>query len=81
MSIRLTIRLFGTLSLGMPDYDHKKGIVVDAPDDVTPEGLLTGLQISLSHIGLISSENQAIQRDTRLADGMTISFFSLVSGG
>ena len=81
MTIRLTIRLFGNLSLQMPDYDHKKGIIVYAPDDVTPEDLLTHLQIQISHIGFISYENQAIQRDTRLTDGMTISFFSQVSGG
>ena len=81
MTIRLTIRLFGTLSLQVPDYDHKKGIIVDAPDGVTPEDLLTHLQIQLSHIGLICYENQAIQRDTPLTDGMTISFFSPVYGG
>ena len=81
MTIQLTIRLFGTLSSGIPDYNHKKGVLVDAPDDVTPEDLLKDLKIPLSHIGLISRENQAIQRDTPLADQMTIHFFSLVSGG
>jgi hypothetical protein len=81
MCIRLTIRLFGTLSSAVPDYDHKKGIVVDVPDGITPEWLLNGLQISLSNIGLISCENQVIQRNTLLTDGMTIHFFSLISGG
>jgi len=81
MTIRLTIRLFGTLSLRVPDYDHKKGIIVDAPDGITPGYVLSHLQIPLSHIGLISHKNQAIRRDTRLVDKMTISFFSPVYGG
>lgn len=81
MTIQLTVRLFGTLSLKVPDYDHKNGLIVDAPDGVTPENLLKDLQIPLSHVGLISHENHAIQRDTLLTDKMTISFFSLVCGG
>jgi len=81
VTIRLAIQLFGTLSLKVLDYDHEKGIIVDVPDNITPEDLLRDMQIPLSHIGLISCENQAIQRDALLIDGMTISFFSLVSGG
>ena len=81
MTIQLTIKLFGTLSLGVPDYDHEKGVVIDAPDGITPEGLLTDLQIIPSHVGLISYKNRAIQQDTHLSDGMVISFFSPISGG
>ncbi|MCD4677362.1 MAG: hypothetical protein K8S18_15425 [Desulfobacula sp.] len=81
MPIRLTIRLFATLSLRVPDYDHKKGILVDAPYGVTPADLLKDMKIPLSHIGFISDGNKAIAQDTLLADKMTVSFFSLVSGG
>ncbi|WP_300461661.1 MoaD/ThiS family protein [Desulfobacula sp.] len=81
MTIRVTIRLFGTLSLKVPDYEHKKGLIVHLPDDATPEDLLKRLQLPPSHVGLISHENQAIQRNTRLKDGMTIGLFSPVYGG
>ncbi|MDA3791442.1 MAG: hypothetical protein PF503_23465 [Desulfobacula sp.] len=81
MTIRLTVRLFGTLSLNVPDYDHEKGLIVDMSDGVTPVDLLNDLQIPLSHVGLISHENHTIQLDTPLTDKMTISFFSLVAGG
>ena len=81
MGIQLTIRLFGTLSLKVPDYDHKRGIVVNAPDSITSEKLLKGIKIPLSHIGVISDGKQAIQRDAYLTNGMTINFFSLLSGG
>ncbi len=81
MTIRLTIRLFGTLSSKVLDYDHEKGLRVDVPDDVTPEALLKDLKIPLSHIGLISNGSQSIKLGTPLTDKMSISFFSLISGG
>ena len=81
MTIQLTIRLFGTLGLKKTDYDHKKGIMVDVPDNITPEQLLEDMHIPVSHIGLISDGNQSIQLDTLLSDKMTINFFSLVCGG
>lgn len=81
MTIRLTIKLFGTLSARVPDYNHQTGICVDAPDDATPEDLLNDLSIPLSHIGIISDGRHFLQKDCGLNEGMTISFFSLVSGG
>ncbi len=81
MTIQLIIKLFGTLSLKVPDYDHKTGIVMDAPDGATPEYVLSFLKISVSDVGLISHENQAIKWDTYLRDNMTISIFSPVYGG
>ena len=81
LTIRLTIRLFGTLSLQVPGYDHKKGLIIDAPCGVTPLDVLADLQIPISHVGLISHDNRAIQQDTPLKDQMTISFFSLAGGG
>lgn len=81
MTIQLTIRLFGTLSSRVPDYDHNTGIRVDAPDDTTPEDLLKDLKIPLAHIGFVSDGSQAIQLGTCLTDKMSVSFFSLISGG
>ncbi|MCF6248927.1 MAG: hypothetical protein L3J69_16450 [Desulfobacula sp.] len=81
MAIQLTIHLFGTLSSKVPNYDHKKGLLVDAPDAVTPEDLLKDLKIPLTHIGFVSDGRQAIQFDTPLTDKMNVSFFSLISGG
>lgn len=81
LTIRLTIRLFGTLSLKVPGYDHKKGLIVDAPCGATPLDVLADLQIPILHVGLITHDNRAIQQDTLLQDRMSISFFSLVGGG
>ncbi|NOX32676.1 MAG: MoaD/ThiS family protein [Deltaproteobacteria bacterium] len=81
MTIRLTIRLFGTLGLKVPGYDYKKGMSVDLPDGATPEDILKDLQIPLSHIGSISNGKNSLQRDSLLTDGQTINFFPLISGG
>ncbi|MEN8210298.1 MAG: hypothetical protein ABFR31_01155 [Thermodesulfobacteriota bacterium] len=81
MTVKLTIKLFGTLGLKIPDYNHDKGIMIDAPDNVTPADLLKDLQVPLSHVGFISCENRSIKADTPLSDGMVIHFYSLVSGG
>ncbi len=81
MTVQLTILLYGTLSLKVPDYDHKMGIRVDVPDDVTPEDLLKNLKIPLSHIGFISDGQKAVQLGARLKNKMNISFYSLISGG
>lgn len=81
MTIQLTIRLFGTLSSKVPDYDHEKGLCVDVADNVTPEDLAKNLKIPLNHIGLISDGSAAIKLDTQLTDNMNINFFSLISGG
>ncbi len=81
MTIRLTIYLFGTLSSKVPNYNHKNGIAIDAVDGVTPEDLLKNLKIPLNHIGLISDGSSSIELVTRLTDKMSVSFFSLISGG
>lgn len=81
MTIRLAIYLFGTLSLKVPNYNHKKGLSIDAPDDVTPEGLLKELKIPLTHVGFISDGKKSIQLDARLTNKMSINFYSLISGG
>ncbi len=81
MTMRLTIRLFGTLSSKMPGYNHEKGLHVDVADNVTPEDLAIDLKIPLNHIGLISDGNGAIKLNTQLADNMCINFYSMISGG
>ena len=81
MAVRLIVRLFGTLSMKVSDYDHKKGIIFNAPEGVTPADLLKDLQVPVSHIGFISNGTSGLQLDSRLEDQMTVHFFSLVSGG
>jgi hypothetical protein len=81
MTVQLTVRLFGTLSLRVTDYNHKTGIPVVVPDGVTPEDILKKLQIPLSHVGVISDGHSTLKRDSLLWDGMEINFFSLISGG
>jgi len=81
MSIQLTIRLFGTLGLKVPAYDHNEGIHVDRPDGVTPEDLIKDLKIPVNHVGFISDGVKSIPLDARLTNKMNISFYSLISGG
>ncbi len=81
MTLKLTIRLFGTLSFRVPGYNHKTGIIVIAGDDTTPEEILKCLRIPLTHIGVISDGKHPLKRDNALTDGMTIHVFSLISGG
>ena len=81
MSIRLTIYLFGTLGSKVPEYDHNEGIRADKPDGVTPADLLNDLKIPLNHVGFISDGKKSIQLDALLTDKMSISFYSLISGG
>jgi len=81
MTIQLTIQLFGTLGSRVPEYDHENGVQVSAPDGVTPEDLIKDLKIPLTHVGFISDGSCAIQLDTPLTDKMSISFYSLISGG
>lgn len=81
MGIQLTIRLFGTLSSRLPEYSHTKGLLIEAPDGVTPEEVLKRLKIPLSHAGLISCDNKSIGYDTPLTDKAVISFFSPMAGG
>lgn len=81
MTLRLTIKLFGTLSFRVPGYDHKTGIIVNAEDGTTPEEILKHLRIPMTHIGLISDGNRPLKHDDALTDGMTVHVFSLISGG
>lgn len=81
MTIRLTIKLYGTLGLKVPDYDHLNGIQLEVPQGTTPADLLNDLQVPLSHVGLISRDGKILKPDTVLGNQMTINFFSLISGG
>lgn len=81
MGMTVTIKLFATLGLKIEDYDHKHGLMRHVPKGTTPADLLQELQIPLSHVGLISSNNKILEPDMPLSNGMSVNFFSLISGG
>ncbi len=75
------VRLFGNLGKRFPGYDHEEGMDVDLPDGAVVADLLTHLDVSSAHGGLVSAGTLPMKPDDELPAGTTLSIFQPVFGG
>ncbi len=81
MSLRLTIKLYGTLSRSFDEYDHLSGLEVNIPDEASIHDLLDYLRLSSERLGMIYMDGKLLNKKSRLKDGTQIKIFQPISGG
>ena len=81
MSLRLTIKLYGTLSRSFDEYDHLSGLEVNIPDEASIHDLLDYLSLSSERLGMIYMDGKLLNKKSRLKDGTQIKIFQPISGG
>ena len=79
--MRLTVKLYGTLSRSFDDYDHLSGLKVDIPEEASIHDLLDYLNLSSERLGMIYMDGILLNKKSRLKDGAQIKIFQPISGG
>ena len=81
MSLRLTIKLYGTLSRSFDEYDHLSSLEVNIPGEASINDLLDYLNLSFERLGMIYMDGKLLNKKSRLKDGAQIKIFQPISGG
>ena len=81
MPLRLTVKLYGTLSRSFDDYNHMSGLEVDIPEGAAIHDLLDYLNLSSERLGMIYMDGKLLNKKSRLKDGAQIKIFQPISGG
>jgi len=81
LTMKVKVRLFGTLSLKFPGYDPAKGFEVEIPDGARVKDLLAHLGIPETKGGVAAAEGVILHLDDPLPDGATVHLLQSVYGG
>ena len=81
VSLRLTVKLYGTLSRSFDEYDHLSGLEVNIPEEASIHDLLVYLNLSPERLGMISMDGRLLNKKSQLKDGAQIKIFQPISGG
>jgi sulfur carrier protein ThiS len=81
MSLRVNVKLYGTLSRSFDGYDHSSGLEVNIQDEASIQDLLVYLNLSPERLGMVYMDGRLLNKESRLKDGAQIKIFQPISGG
>jgi len=79
--MKVSVKLYGTLSQQFPDYRHSEGIEVEVPEGTTVKDLLDRLQISESQGALVAMEGRILKADDTMRCGVPVNLLQAIHGG
>jgi sulfur carrier protein ThiS len=81
MSLKLNIRLYGTLSRSFDEYDHASGLDVILPDESSIGDLLVHLNILPKRVGMVVMDGKSVQKDVWIKNEAQIKILQPIAGG
>jgi sulfur carrier protein ThiS len=79
--MKLTVKLYGTLSQHFPDYQPAQGLKVELPEGSTVSDLFALLKISASHRPVVIVEGKVLKAGDLLRRGLPVNVFQAIHGG
>jgi sulfur carrier protein ThiS len=79
--MKVTVRLFGTLSQKFPGYDPVKGLEVEIPDGARVKDLLAHLGMPETRGSVAAAEGVILHLEDPLKDGASVHLLQAVYGG
>lgn len=79
--MKLNVKLYGTLSRSIDDYNHLSGLDVTLPEESTIHDLLAHLNILPKRVGMILMDGSPAQKDTLLKNETQIKILQPIAGG
>jgi sulfur carrier protein ThiS len=79
--LKLTVKLYGTLSRSFGEYDHLSGLEVILPEESSIYDLLVYLNLSPERLGMISMDGRLLNKKSQLKDRALIKIFQPIAGG
>jgi sulfur carrier protein ThiS len=80
-SMKMNVKLFGTISFAVPGYDAKTGITVELPEGATARDLIEHLDLPHKKTAFVTIDNRLAKPETPLMDGGIVRIIQPVSGG
>ena len=77
----MTVKLYGTLSRLVNDYNHQQGLDVTMPAGESVQDLLDYLSLGPERIGMIFVDGRPAKKATLLNEGAQIKVFQPIFGG
>jgi hypothetical protein len=81
VSVKITVKLFGTLSTTVPGYHPDSGLVLEMQEGSTVADLMTLLKAAHSGGETVLSEGRLLRSDEELIPGATLEIFQVLHGG
>ena len=79
--MKVTVKLYGTLSAGVPGYHHLQGIEIDLSDGAAVEDLLACLDIAKSQRAVVAVDGRIQKPNHKIPGGAHVQIFQPVHGG
>jgi len=79
--MKVKVKLYGTLSLHVPNYKPSQGIEIEIPDGATVKDLLTHLEILEMRGAVVIASGRVLKADDKVQDGSSLDVFQSIQGG
>jgi sulfur carrier protein ThiS len=79
--MKVKVKLYGTLSLNVPEYKPSQGIDIEMPDGATVKDLLTHLEILETRGATVIANGRVLKADDEMQDGSSLDVFQSIQGG
>jgi hypothetical protein len=79
--VKITVKLFGTLSTTIPGYHPDGGLVLEMQEGSTVADLMMLLRLNQSGGETVLSEGRLLRGDEKLIHGATLEIFQVLHGG
>lgn len=79
--MKVTVKLYGTLSLHVPEYRPSQGLLVELPDGAIVKDLLSHLEVSETRGAAVIAGGRVLKADDKIQDGSSLDVFQSIQGG
>ena len=79
--MKVKVKLYGTLSLQIPEYKPSRGLDIEIPDGATVKDLLAHLEILETRGATVIANGRVLKADDKLQDGSSLDVFQSIQGG
>jgi sulfur carrier protein ThiS len=79
--MKVKVKLYGMLSLYVPDYKPSQGIDVELPDGATVKDLLVHLEKLETRGAVVIANGRVLKADDEVQNGSSLDIFQSIQGG
>jgi sulfur carrier protein ThiS len=79
--MKVRVKLYGTLSLRVREYQHSQGIEIELPEGATVSDLFALLKISATQGAVVTIDGRIHKAEDKIPGGVHVRIFQSVGGG
>ena len=79
--MKVKVKLYGMLSLHIPEYKPSQGLDVELPDGATVKDLLAHLEILETRSAAVIANGRVLKADDEIQNESSIDVFQSIRGG